>query len=193
MGKSKPTRARYTILMLLFIGTAINYLDRTNIAVSASSIQADLGLNAVTMGLIFSAFGWTYAFMQIPGGWFLDRFGAKVVYAVSLCTWSIATLLQGFAKNFAGLFGLRLALGFFEAPAFPTNSRVVAAWFPQQERALATGIYTAGEYVGLAFATPFLFWLLSNYGWHSLFFCDREHWNRIYIYLVKSISGTEGL
>lgn len=167
--KNKPTRARYVILLLLFIGTAINYLDRTNISVAASSIQKDFGLNSVTLGVIFSAFGWTYAFMQIPGGWILDRFGPRLVYAFSLCTWSIVTLMQGFTRNFATLFGLRLGLGFFEAPAFPTNSRVVAAWFPQQERALATGVYTAGEYVGLAFATPILFWLLSNFGWHSIF------------------------
>jgi ACS family D-galactonate transporter-like MFS transporter len=168
--QAKPTRARYGILLLLFIGTAINYLDRTNVSVAASSIQKDLGLNSVTLGLIFSAFGWSYAFMQVPGGWILDRFGPKMVYAFSLCTWSIVTLFHGFARNFATLFGLRLGLGFFEAPAFPTNSRVVAAWFPQQERAIATGVYTAGEYVGLAFATPILFWLLSNYGWHSIFF-----------------------
>jgi ACS family D-galactonate transporter-like MFS transporter len=167
--KKKATHARFTILLLLFIGTAINYLDRTNMAVSASSIQKDMGLNSVTIGLIFSAFGWTYALMQIPGGWFLDRFVSRVVYAFSLCTWSIVTIFHGFARNFATLFGLRLGLGFFEAPAFPTNSRVVAAWFPQQERALATGVYTAGEYIGLAFATPFLFWLLSTFGWHSTF------------------------
>jgi MFS transporter, ACS family, D-galactonate transporter len=167
--RKKPSHARYIILALLFIGTAINYLDRTNVSVAAPSIQKDLGLSPVTLGLIFSAFGWSYAFMQIPGGWFLDRFGPRLTYAVSLCTWSIATLFQGFAKNFAALFGLRLVLGVTEAPAFPTNSRVVAAWFPKQERALATGVYTAGEYVGLAFATPFLFWMLSNYGWHAIF------------------------
>jgi ACS family D-galactonate transporter-like MFS transporter len=107
--------------------------------------------------------------MQIPGGWLLDRFGPRLTYAISLCTWSITTLCLGFARSFAGFFGLRLALGITEAPAFPTNSRVVAAWFPKQERAMATGVYTAGEYVGLAFATPILFWLLSNFGWHTIF------------------------
>lgn len=167
--RNKPTKARFTILALLFIITAINYLDRSNLAVTASSIQDDLGFSSVTMGFLFSAFGWTYALMQIPGGWFLDRFGSRVIYAFALCTWSIVTLLQGFAKNFATLFGLRLALGFFEAPAFPTNNRVVATWFPKHERAMATGVYTAGEYVGLAFATPFLFWLLSHFGWQSTF------------------------
>jgi ACS family D-galactonate transporter-like MFS transporter len=165
----KPTRARFRILALLFIITAINYLDRTNLSVSASSIQKDLGLNPVTLGLILSAFGWSYSFMQIPGGWILDRFGPRWTYAVSLCTWSITTVLLGFARSFSGFFGLRLTLGITEAPAFPTNSRVVAAWFPKQERAMATSVYTAGEYVGLAFATPILFWILSNFGWHTVF------------------------
>ncbi|WP_078412511.1 MFS transporter [Priestia abyssalis] len=165
----KRSRARFMILSLLFIGTAINYLDRTNMAVAASAIQSDLSLDPAMMGLLLSAFGWTYAFMQIPGGWFLDRFGPRLVYGISLILFSLCTLFQGFAKNFGTLFGLRLGLGFAEAPAFPSNSRVVAAWFPQKERALATGVYTAGEYVGLALATPFLFWLLSSFGWHSIF------------------------
>lgn len=166
----KRSRARFIILSLLFIGTAINYLDRTNMAVAASAIQGDLGLDPAMMGLLLSAFGWTYAFMQIPGGWFLDRFGPRLVYGISLVLFSLFTLFQGFAKNFGTLFGLRLGLGFAESPAFPSNSRVVAAWFPQRERALATGVYTAGEYVGLALATPFLFWLLSSFGWQSIFF-----------------------
>lgn len=165
----KPSRARFMILSLLFFGTAINYLDRTNMAVAASSIQDDLGLDPAMLGLILSAFGWTYAFMQVPGGWLTDRFGPRVVYGISLLLFSLFTLLQGFAKNFGTLFGLRLGLGFAESPAFPANSRVVASWFPQRERALATGVYTAGEYVGLAIATPFLFWLLSSFGWHSIF------------------------
>ncbi|MEM1504630.1 MFS transporter [Domibacillus sp. 8LH] len=167
--KKKPTRARFIMLTLLFFGTAINYLDRTNMAVAASAIQDDLGLDAAMLGLILSAFGWTYAFMQIPGGWLIDRFGPRLVYGVSLILFSLFTLFQGFAKNFGTLFGLRLGLGLSESPAFPANSRVVAAWFPQRERALATGVYTAGEYVGLAVATPFLFWLLSSFGWQSIF------------------------
>lgn len=167
--KVKRTRARFVVLLLLFIGTAINYLDRSNLAVSASSIQKDLGLNSVAMGFIFSGFGWSYALLQIPGGWFLDRFGSRIIYAFSICIWSVVTLFHGLARNFVSLFGLRLGLGLFEAPAFPTNSRVVATWFPRQERAFATGVYTAGEYVGLAFATPILFWLLSTFNWKATF------------------------
>jgi ACS family D-galactonate transporter-like MFS transporter len=167
---TKPTRARYLILFLLFIGTAINYLDRTNLSVAAPSIQAELHLNPATLGLIFSAFSWSYAFMQIPGGWFLDRFGPRIAYGVALVLWSLFTFFIGTARNFSVLFGLRLGLGFSEAPAFPSNSRVVAAWFPKHERALATGVYTAGEYIGLAFLTPFLFWLLATFGWPSIFY-----------------------
>lgn len=165
----KPTHKRFLILTLLFFGTVINYLDRANLSVVGSNLKDSLHLNAAELGLIFSAFGWTYAIMQIPGGAILDRFGSKLTYGVSLITWSILTGLQGLATGFAGLFGIRLGIGFSESPAFPTNNRVVTTWFPQNERAIATGVFTAGEYVGLGFLTPLLFWLLNSYGWESVF------------------------
>jgi MFS transporter, ACS family, D-galactonate transporter len=166
---NKPTRVRFMILFLLFMGTVINYLDRTNISVAAPSIKQALHLDPVKLGFIFSSFGWTYALMQIPGGWFLDRFGSRIAFGFSLVFWSLATFFQAFAKGFGILFGLRLGLGFFEAPSFPTNNRVVTAWFPAKERGFATSVYTAGEFVGLAFLTPILFWMLSTYGWPSIF------------------------
>lgn len=153
----KKTKKRWFMLFLLFILTAINYLDRTNMAVAAPSMSSDLGFDAATMGLLFSAFAWSYGLMQIPGGWLLERFGSRVSYTVSLFLWSAFTVAMGFGKSFASLFGIRLAIGAAEAPAFPTNSRVVAAWFPDKERATATSIYTAGEFIGLAFLTPVLF------------------------------------
>ena len=139
----KKTKKRWFMLFLLFILTAINYLDRTNMAVAAPSMSSDLGFDAATMGLLFSAFSWSYGLMQIPGGWLLERFGSRVSYTVSLFLWSAFTVAMGFGKSFASLFGIRLAIGAAEAPAFPTNSRVVAAWFPDKERATATSIYTA--------------------------------------------------
>lgn len=166
----KPSRTRFMVLTLLFIVTAINYLDRTNMAVAAPSIKGELGFDAATLGLIFSAFSWTYAFMQVPGGWFLDRVGPRVAYFWSCFLWSFFTFAMGFGRNFVSLFGLRLAIGFSEAPAFPTNSRVVASWFPKQERAMATAVYTAGEYVGLAFLTPILFWISTTWGWQAIFY-----------------------
>ena len=163
------TRVRYFILSLLTIGTMINYLDRTVLGIAAPSLTKDLGISAATMGIVFSAFSWTYAAMQIPGGIFLDRFGTKLTYFLSLTFWSLSTLLHGLATNLASLLTFRFALGVSEAPCFPTNSRVVATWFPQQERAFATGVYTVGEYVGLAFLSPLLFWILGSFGWRALF------------------------
>jgi MFS transporter, ACS family, D-galactonate transporter len=166
----KPTRMRYFMVGLLFIGAAINYLDRTNISVTASNIQNEMGLSPAMLGLVFSAFGWTYALAQIPGGWLLDRFGPRWTYGVALIVWSLFTVFQGFATGFIALIVFRLGLGLFEAPASPTNSRVVAAWFPKQERARATGIWTAGQFVGLAFLTPMLFWIQDYAGWRAVFY-----------------------
>ncbi|GMA65736.1 MFS transporter [Alicyclobacillus fastidiosus] len=171
--QTKPNRkrsnARYIILFMLFLSTALNYLDRTNISVAAPFLKNDLHLNSVVLGLVMSAFGWTYAFMQIPGGWILDRLGPRLTYGLGLIIWSLFTFFQAFAKGFGSLFGLRLGLGLSEAPAFPTNNRLVATWFPKQERALATGIFTAGEYVGLAFLTPVLAWIVAAFSWHTIF------------------------
>ena len=164
------TRTRFVILALISGGTMINYLDRSVMGIAAPSISGDLGLDAAMMGLVFSAFSWTYAASQIPGGILLDRLGTKFTYWLALTLWSIFTGLQGLANGLFSLLGLRLLVGAAEAPCFPTNSRVVATWFPQQERARATGIYTFAEYVGLAFLSPLLYWVLHAYGWRVLLF-----------------------
>ncbi len=167
---TRPSRARYRILGLLAIGTMINYLDRTVLGIAAPQLTKELGINAALMGLIFSAFSWSYVASQIPGGVFLDRFGSKLTYYLSMTLWSLCTLAQGLVTGVAGLFACRLGLGVTESPCFPTNSRVVATWFPQRERAFATGTYTVGEYIGLAFFSPFLFALMGAFGWRSLFY-----------------------
>jgi len=166
---AQRTRVRFFILGLLTIGTMINYLDRTVLGIAAPLLREELVIDAATMGIVFSAFSWTYAAMQIPGGIFLDRFGTKLTYFLSLTFWSLSTLLHGIATNLASLLTFRFALGVSEAPCFPTNSRVVATWFPQHERAFATGVYTVGEYVGLAFLSPLLFWIMGAFGWRTLF------------------------
>ncbi len=163
------SRTRFVILALLAVGTMINYLDRTVLGIAAPTMTKELGIDAAVMGIVFSAFSWTYALAQIPGGIFLDRFGSKVTYFLALTFWSIFTLLQGFAVGLKSLLLFRFGLGVSEAPCFPVNSRVVATWFPQQERARATGIYTVGEYLGLACFAPALFWIMGNFGWRALF------------------------
>ena len=166
---ARPTRARFVVLALLAVGTMINYLDRTVLGIAAPSIVREFGLSAVMMGLVFSAFSWTYAAAQIPGGIFLDRFGSRLTYFLSVTVWSLFTLLHGFATGLYSLLAFRFGLGLSEAPCFPTNSRVVATWFPQQERARATGVYTVGEYLGLACFAPLLFWILGTFGWRAVF------------------------
>jgi len=166
---TRPTRARLLILALLFVGTLINYLDRTVISVAALPMREELGIDAAVMGVVFSAFSWTYAASQIPGGLLIDRIGVRLAYFLSVSLWSAFTLLQGFTTGLASLLGYRLGLGVAEAPAYPCNSRVLNSWFPQSERARATGVYSVGQYAGLAFLSPLLFWIVATFGWRMLF------------------------
>jgi ACS family D-galactonate transporter-like MFS transporter len=134
-----PTRKRYFIMVLLFITVVINYLDRSNLSIAAPALTSELGIDPVHVGLIFSAFGWTYAAMQLPGGWLVDRVPPRILYTAALLLWSLATIMLGFAASFIALFVLRMAVGALEAPAYPINSRVVTTWFPERERATAIG------------------------------------------------------
>ena len=89
---------RYGMLSLVFINVVINYLDRSNLSVAASGLGAELKLSSVELGYIFSAFGWSYAALQIPGGLVADRIIPRILYGVCLITWSLATIAQGFVK-----------------------------------------------------------------------------------------------
>jgi ACS family D-galactonate transporter-like MFS transporter len=164
----KPTRVRFRILALIFVSVVINYMDRSNISVAATAITDDLKLTPVQLGILFSAFGWTYAALQIPGGILVDRIAPRILYTFCLIAWSLMTGLQGLVKGFAGLLGLRLAIGVFEAPSYPINNRVVTAWFPDNERATAIAVYTCGQFLGLAFVTPLLVAIQFYIGWRGL-------------------------
>jgi MFS transporter, ACS family, D-galactonate transporter len=165
----KRTRVRLGMLALISVGTMINYLDRAVLGVAAPSLTQELGLSAAVMGIVFSAFSWTYATAQIPGGILLDRFGTRIIYFLSVGFWSVFTLLMGLVSSLAGLIACRLGLGVAEAPCFPANSRVLGTWFPQHERARANSVYSVGQYFGLAFLSPLLFWIVSSLGWRMLF------------------------
>ncbi|MGK3118750.1 MFS transporter [Pseudomonas corrugata] len=175
MQDRKKTRVRYLILLMLFLVTTINYADRATISIAGSSIQKDLGLDAVTLGYIFSAFGWAYVLGQIPGGWLLDRFGSKKVYAGSIFTWSLFTLLQGYIGEFGVssaivlLFLLRFMVGLAEAPSFPGNARIVASWFPTKERGTASAIFNSAQYFATALFAPLMGWIVYTFGWQHVF------------------------
>jgi len=175
MHATKKTHVRYLILFMLFLVTTINYADRATISIAGSSLQKDLGIDAVTLGYIFSAFGWAYVLGQIPGGWLLDRFGSKKVYAFSIFTWSLFTVLQGFvgympvANAIIALFMLRFLVGFAEAPSFPGNARIVAAWFPTAERGTASAIFNSAQYFATVLFAPLMGWIVHAWGWEHVF------------------------
>src|SRR3954452_13309237 len=158
------------ILALVAVGTAINYLDRTVLGIAAPSLTRDLGLTATEMGFVFSAFSWSYAALQIPGGIFLDRFGTRLTYFVAIACWSLFTGLMGVVGSFWALIATRIGVGTFEAPCFPANSRILATWFPQHERARANSVYSVGMNFGLGFLRLPLFCITQRYGWRGLFF-----------------------
>jgi ACS family probable galactarate transporter len=166
---------RYLILLIIFIVTAVNYADRATLSIAGTEVAKELQLSAVSMGYIFSAFGWSYLLMQIPGGWLLDKFGSKKVYSYSLFFWSLFTFLQGFVGfvpiAWAGIsmFFMRFMLGFSEAPSFPANARIVAAWFPTKERGTASAIFNSAQYFSLALFSPLLGWLTFAWGWEHVF------------------------
>jgi len=167
---SGATRTRYIVVALLFVTGVINYLDRTNLSLTATSISNELAIDPVTMGWIFSAFGWTCTLLQIPGGWLADRIHPRLLYPLAIGIWSFATLTLGFVGGVASLVVLRLLVGAFESPAYIMNNRIVTTWFPERERASTIGIYTSAQYVGLGFLTPVLIWVDTSYGWRSVFY-----------------------
>ncbi|NUS95015.1 MAG: MFS transporter [Nocardia sp.] len=166
---AKASKARILIAVMLFLTVVINYMDRANLSIAVPAIADEMDLSSAQQGLLLSAFGWTYAALQIPGGWFVDRVPPRVLYPACLLLWSLATVFMGIIGGFVALIALRLLVGVFEAPAYPINNRVATAWFPERERASVIGFYTSGQFIGLALLTPVLSWLQSVLSWHWVF------------------------
>lgn len=172
------TRTRFGILAMLFLVTAINYADRATLSIAGPALSKDLGLDAVTMGYVFSAFGWSYVLGQLPGGWLLDRFGSKHVYFWSIFAWSLFTMMQGGISFITAtattavvvLFALRFLVGFSEAPSFPANGRIVAAWFPTNERGTASAVFNSAQYFATVLFAPIMGWITHTYGWPWVFY-----------------------
>lgn len=176
---AKPTRTRFSVLTLLFVVTAINYMDRANLSVAGSHIQGEFALSATQLGLLFSMFTWFYAMSQIPVGYLLDRIGSRWLYGSAIVLWSVFTLLMGLASHhffttatasFMMLLACRALVGIAEAPSFPSNTKIIATWFPDHERARATATYSSAQYIGLALLTPALSFIVSRWGWEMSFY-----------------------
>ena len=175
MSATRTGRVRFSIVAMLFLVTAVTFADRSSMSIAGAALQADLRIDALTLGYIFSAFGWAYVVAQIPGGWLFDRFDVKRVYGIALLCWSALTFAQGFvgflpvAWTVASLFLLRVAVGLAAAPCFPGNARIIAAWFPSSERATATALAGSAQYCATALFAPLMGWVVQTFGWQQVF------------------------
>jgi len=177
-GTEKKSYVRIGILFMILFLSVVAYADRSILSISGSAIKDEFGLSSIQLGFILSAFSWAYVIGQIPGGLFLDRYGAKRVYGITLVLWSLSTLAMGFVGEFAQgvttalfiMFSLRFLLGFIEAPSFPANARVTIMWFPKAERGRASSLFASSQYFAVAIFSPLSGWLVSEFGWQWPFF-----------------------
>lgn len=159
----KDSPQRWWLMVLLLLAMLACYGQRGSLAVAVPFLSQKLNLNKADMGWILSAFSVFYAFLQMPAGWFVDRFGVKRAYAAGYIFWALSVACTGFAQNFWTLVGLRMATGAGQAVAFPATSRAVADWFQDRERGTVTGLYLAGTRIGTALVGLFGGWFLGRY------------------------------
>jgi len=166
----QETRGRFTLLNFALALSIITYVDRVAIASAATAIRGELGLTAVQMGWVFSAFTFAYAAFEIPSGWWGDVVGPRRVLTRIVLWWSTFTMVTGLAWNFASLAFARFLFGVGEAGAFPNISRTFARWFPARERGHAHGVIFMGTRLGGAIAPPLVVMLMAWIGWRKSFF-----------------------
>jgi sugar phosphate permease len=162
-------RSQKVALALLMVSGIINYLDRGTLAVANPLIRADLGLSLGQMGLLLSAFSWSYALCQLPVGGLVDRVGPRRLLGVGLIIWSIAQMAGGIVSTFGYFVVARIILGIGEAPQFPSAARVVSNWFPLRQRGTPTGIFNSASPLGTALAPLCLSVLVVEFHWRWAF------------------------
>ncbi|THC43686.1 MFS transporter [Massilia sp. Mn16-1_5] len=164
-------RRRQTLALILLVLTGvINYLDRATLAVANEYIRADLGLSLGQMGLLLSAFSWSYALCQLPVGALVDKIGPRWLLGAGLVVWSLAQAAGGLVSTFGWFVLARIVLGIGEAPQFPAAARVVSNWFPLRARGTPTGVYNSASPLGVALAPLILTPLILATSWHWAFF-----------------------
>ncbi len=161
----------WRILSLLVISGILNYIDRTNLSIGATDIQKQLHLSNYQLGLLLSAFFWTYAASQLfyMAGWLADRLNVCWVLAVGFALWTFATGASGMANGFAIFFGLRLILGAGESIAYPSYSRILVTCFPEHRRGFANAAIDAGTKTGPALGALIGGFLITRLGWRVFF------------------------
>jgi Arabinose efflux permease len=156
-------------LFLLVLAMCISFFDRGNLAVAAPVIAPELHLSPWSLGLLLSAFFWTYSICQIGAGWLVDRVEVRVVYTAAFLIWSFATLSTALVSSFAGFLLMRLLLGIGESVTYPATSHILAATFPEERRGLANSLIDLGARIGPALGTLCGALLVLKTGWRGLF------------------------
>lgn len=165
----RTRRFRTTAVTLLVIAGCVNYFDRAAVAVGNPEIRAELGLSYSEMGLLLSAFAWSYGLAQIPAGALVDRFGPRRTLGFGMILWSLAQLAAGAVSSLNQFVVARVALGLGESPMYLGGARVCSDWFPLLERALPISIFNASSALAPALAPPLLTWVMVVYGWRVMF------------------------
>jgi ACS family glucarate transporter-like MFS transporter len=169
-----PTRKRFFLAFLLFLLSAISFLDRTNISIAGLQISSEYGLGNQHLGWIFSAFLIGYAGFQVPAGWLASRFGPRLVIALGVLWWGVATAVTtlipaGISQAVVLLIAIRFTLGAGEAVIYPAANQFVARWVPEHERGVINGLIFAGVGAGSGLTPPLLAWFILHHGWRSAF------------------------
>jgi ACS family D-galactonate transporter-like MFS transporter len=162
---------RWTIIGLLSLGMIIAYVDRTNfsVALAAKDFKSLFKLTDVDRGTLNSAFFWSYAFLQIPAGWLVDRYGVKLPYALGFLAWSLVSAGTALATSVSQLFAIRFLLGVGESVVTPASMRWIRFHFPEKQRGLAVGLYMTGTKIGPAIGAWIAGKLILTYGWKTMF------------------------
>jgi sugar phosphate permease len=167
---SQRTSGRWYILLLISVMYLITYLDRVNISTAAPVISKEFGFDKIAMGAIFSAFVWSYALFQVPGGWLGDRFGPRVMLTGIVAYWSAMTAATAAATGFLSFVVVRFLFGIGEGGAFPVATRAMQLWYPRHERGFVQGITHSASRAGAAIAPPIVVFLITHFGWQSVFY-----------------------
>lgn len=165
----KVTPAQWRFLILLVVSVWINYIDRANLSVAAPQLRSELSLSPSDLGILLSAFFWTYALMQPAAGWLVDRFNVSWVFAIGYFLWSGITAATGLVSALDTLLVCRLILGLGESVSYPAYSKILVNYFPQHRLALANALIDAGSKLGPALGTLLGGLLVAGVGWRKFF------------------------
>ncbi len=159
----------WRLVVLLGISVFINYLDRGSLSVAAPLLKSELALSASKLGILLSAFFWTYTFFQLISGWLVDRFEVGWVMAAGFFLWSASTTVTGVLHGFAWLIAARLVLGVGESVSFPACSNILARYFPEEQRGFANSVLVFGFASGPACSMFLGGMAMARFGWRPFF------------------------